>query len=87
MCSTFSQKSIHLQENRGLLATPKEIYNLNLSAVILSIGSFRTPASMFCTKELYNRGFFWLSLHPLLTIYFAVCGGELQIVAVCVFIF
>ena len=65
MCGTFLQKSIHIPDNRGLLATSNEIYDLNLSAVTLSIWSSRTPASNFCTKELYNPIFFWLSLHPL----------------------
>jgi len=32
-------------------------------SVTLSIWSFRTPTSIFCTKELYNSGFFLLSLH------------------------
>ena len=35
------------------LPTPIEIYDLNLSAVILSIWLFRTLTSIFCTKELY----------------------------------
>jgi len=40
----------------GLLSTPKETYNLNLSAVILRIWSFGTPTTMFCSKELHNHG-------------------------------
>jgi len=65
MCGTFLQKSIHLPDNRRLLATSKEINNLNVSAVTQRIWSCRTPTSTFCTKELYNPGFFLLSLHPL----------------------
>jgi len=58
MCGTFLQKLIHLPDNRGLLATPKDIYDLNLSAVTLSICSFRTPTSIFCTEGWYNHVFF-----------------------------
>jgi len=65
MCGTFLQKSIHLLDNRRLLATPNEIYDLNLSAVTLSIWSFRTPTSIFCTEELYNPGFFCSASNPL----------------------
>jgi len=61
MCGTLLQKSIHLPDNCGLLATPKEIYDLNLSAGTLRIWSFRSPTSI--TKKLYNPGF--LILHPL----------------------
>jgi len=63
-CGTFLQKSIHLPDNRRSLVTPKKIYDLNLSAVTLSIWSFRTPTSNFCTKDWYNPGFFLFSLHP-----------------------
>jgi len=59
MCGTSLQNLIHLPDNCRLLATPKEICNLNLSAVTLSMWSFRTPISIFCTKELYNPVFFW----------------------------
>jgi len=65
MCDTFLQKLIHLPDNRGLLATPKETYDFNVSAVTLSIWSFRTPTSIFGTKELNNPVSFWISLHPL----------------------
>jgi len=58
MCGTFLQKAIHIQDNCGLLATPKEIYDLNLSTVTLSIWLSQTPASNFCAKELYNPIFF-----------------------------
>jgi len=51
MCDTFLQKSIHFPDNRGLLATLKEIYDLNLSAVTLSIWSFRTSTFIFCTQN------------------------------------
>ena len=61
VCCTFLQKSIHLPDNCGWLATPKEIYDLNLSAVTLNIWSFRTSTSIFCTKELYNPVFFSLA--------------------------
>jgi len=64
----LSQQSFHVwhfltridpsSDNRGLLATPKEIYDLNLSAVTLSTWSFQTPTSIFRTKELYNPVFF-----------------------------
>jgi len=57
MCGTSLQNSIHPPDN-WLLATPKEICDLNLSAVTLSMWSFRTPISIFCTKELYNPVFF-----------------------------
>ena len=60
MCCTFLQKSIHLPDNRRSLVTPKKIYDLNLSAVTLSIWSFQTPTSIFCTKELYNPVFFFV---------------------------
>ena len=49
----------HLPDNRRLLPTPKETYDMNLSAItkfILSIWSFRTTTSIFGTKELYNPG-------------------------------
>jgi len=78
MCGTFLQKSIHLPDNRGLLATPKEIYNLILNAVSLSVWWFQTATSIFCAKELYNPVFFLLSLHPLgttLTVFFSFFFG------------
>jgi len=68
------QKFIHLPDIRRLLPTPKETYDMNLSAITKytsSIWSFRTPTSIFGTKELYNPGlppFFFqsvLSPHPL----------------------
>jgi len=58
MCGTFLQKSIHLPDYCGLLATPKEIHDLNLSAVTLSIWLFRFPTLIFGTQELYNPCFF-----------------------------
>jgi len=51
MYGTVLQKSIHLPDNRGFLATPQDIYDLNVSAITLSICSFRTPTSIFGTKE------------------------------------
>ena len=45
------KKLLPLPDNRGLLPTPKETYDLNSIAVTLSIWSFRTPISIFCTKE------------------------------------
>jgi len=33
MCGTFLHKLIHLPDNRTFLSTPKETYDLNLSAV------------------------------------------------------
>jgi len=54
---TFLQRLLPLPDNRGLLPTPKETYDLNSIAVILRISSFRIPTSIFCTKELYNPGF------------------------------
>jgi len=46
--------------------TPKEIYNLNLSTITVSIWSFWNPTSIFCNKELYNHGLPPLrSLHSL----------------------
>jgi len=67
MCGTFLQKSTHLPDNHGLLVTPKNIYDLNLSVVTLSIWSFQTLTSIFCTKELDCTILFFvlLSLHPL----------------------
>jgi len=56
MCGTFLKKMLHLLDNRKLLPTPKETYDLNLSEVILRISSFRTTTSIFSTKELYNPG-------------------------------
>jgi len=56
LCGTFLHKLLAFPENCGLLPTPKETYHLNLSAVTLCIWSFRTPTSIFCTKELYNPG-------------------------------
>ena len=66
MCGTFLQKSIHLPDNRRLLATPEQTYDLNLSSVTLSIRSFRTQTSIFSTTEMWNPVFSWLSLHSLL---------------------
>ena len=58
LCDTFLYKLLPLPDNRRLLPTPKETYDLNLSAVTLSIWSVRIPTSIFCTKELYNPVFF-----------------------------
>ena len=43
-------------DNYRLLPTPKETFELNFSAVNFRIWSFRTPTTIFCTKELYNHG-------------------------------
>jgi hypothetical protein len=45
-----------LPDNCGLLPTPKETYDLNVSADTMRISSFRISTSIFCTKELYNPG-------------------------------
>ena len=55
-CVALSYKNYSLFRNRGLLPTPNETYGLNLSALTLSIWSFRMPTSIFCTKELYDPG-------------------------------
>ena len=52
----FLQCLLPLPDDCRLLPTPKETYDLNLSAVALIILSFRNPISIFCTKELYNPG-------------------------------
>jgi len=56
MCGTFLEKLLPPPDNRGLLPTQKKTYDLNLSAITFSNGSFRTPTAFFCTKELYNPG-------------------------------
>ena len=55
LCGTFLQRLLPLPDNHGLLQNPKETYDLNSSAVILRISSFRI-LTIFCTKELYNYG-------------------------------
>jgi len=44
---TFLIRLIPPPDIRVLLSTPKEIHNLNLSKVPLSIWSFRTPTTIF----------------------------------------
>ena len=56
MCDTFLTNLLPLTDNRGLLSTPKETCDSNLFPNILSIQSFRTPTSIFGTKQLYNPG-------------------------------
>jgi len=60
MCGTFWKKMLPPPDNRDseLMPTPTEIYDLNVSKVALRIWPFRTPTSIFGTKELYNPG--WL---------------------------
>jgi len=53
---TFLKELLPPPDNRVLLRTPKENIDLNLSAVTLSIWSFRTPIASFGTKELYKPG-------------------------------
>jgi len=58
-----------LPDNRGLLLTPKETHDLNLSSVTLSICLFRNPTSIFETKNctiLVCLHSFLLSSHPFL---------------------
>jgi len=54
MFGTFLKNLLPPSDCRGLLPIPKETYNLNLSAINLSIWSFRTPTSICCTIHLYN---------------------------------
>jgi len=53
---TFCERMLPLPDNCGLLPTPKETYDLNVSADTMRISSFRISTSIFCTKELYNPG-------------------------------
>jgi len=60
LCDTFLQRSwlLPFTDNCGLLPTPKETYDLNLSAVTFRILSFRIPTLILCTKELYSPALF-----------------------------
>jgi len=56
LCGISLIKLLPPLHNRGLLPTPKETYDLKLSAVTLRIWWFRTPTTIFCTKKWYNPG-------------------------------
>jgi len=56
ICGTFLEKMLPPPDNRGLLPTPTKTDNVNLSAITLNNGSFRTPTAIFGTDELYNPG-------------------------------
>jgi len=48
---TFSPKLIHLPDNHGLLPTPKETYDLNLSAITREFGHFEPQHGFFVPKN------------------------------------
>ena len=50
LCWIFLIKLFPLLDNRGILSNPEETYNLNLSTVMMSIWSFHTQTTIFCTK-------------------------------------
>ena len=51
LSGTILQRLLPLPDNCGLLPTPKETFNLNLSAFNLRILSFRIPTSIDCTNN------------------------------------
>ena len=61
MGGIFLKKLLPPPDNRGLLPTLKETYDLNLSAITLSIWSFRTPTSIFLPTNFTILVYF----HPL----------------------
>ena len=65
LCWIFLIKLFPLLDSRGILSNPEETYNLNLSTVMMSIWSFHTQTTIFCTKNCSILGL--LSI-PLVTI-------------------
>jgi len=56
MCGTFLIKLFAPLDNHWIIPTPRETYDLNLSALTLRIWSFRTPTSIFLYSRIENPG-------------------------------
>ena len=58
MCGTVLKKLLPPPDNRELMPTPREAYDLDLRAVTREFGHStpRTLTWIFCIKQLYNPG-------------------------------